>query len=108
MVLRIVSPANPPHPSLTLPPSRPARRLGYLALGTESTLPIPQFIANARRRSCHGLSDLTVLFWLLGDLFKTAYFFVRGNPWQFRITAVVTVLWDLGAFWRQDRGQVLT
>ncbi|GHJ88413.1 hypothetical protein NliqN6_4815 [Naganishia liquefaciens] len=70
--------------------------LGYIALGIESTLPIPQFISNWQRKSCAGLSDLTVLFWLLGDLFKTAYFFVRGNPWQFRITAIVTVLWDIG------------
>ncbi|KAI5449885.1 hypothetical protein NCC49_003894 [Naganishia albida] len=70
--------------------------LGYLALGIESTLPVPQFISNARRRTCAGLSDLTVLFWLLGDLFKTAYFFVRASPWQFRIAAVVTLAWDLG------------
>lgn len=74
----------------------PRGRLGYLALGIESTLPIPQFISNARRRTCAGLSDLTVLFWLLGDLFKTAYFFLRASPWQFRIAAVVTLAWDLG------------
>jgi hypothetical protein len=70
--------------------------LGYLALGIESTLPIPQFISNARRHTCVGLSDLTVLFWLLGDVFKTAYFFLRGSPWQFCITAVLTVMWDVG------------
>jgi hypothetical protein len=70
--------------------------LGYIALGIESTLPIPQFISNWKRKSCAGLSDLTVLFWLLGDLFKTAYFFVKGNPWQFRIAGITTILWDIG------------
>jgi hypothetical protein len=27
---------------------------------------------------------------------RTAYFFLRGNPIQFKITAIITVCWDLG------------
>lgn len=28
---------------------------------------------------------------------RTAYFFVRGAPVQFKVTAIITVCWDIGA-----------
>lgn len=69
--------------------------LGFVALTIESTLPIPQFISNYQRKSTYGLRASTLAGWLFGDLFKTAYFFLRGNPIQFKITAIITVCWDL-------------
>lgn len=29
-------------------------------------------------------------------MIRTAYFFLRGNPIQFKVTAILTVCWDLG------------
>lgn len=48
--------------------------LGYLALGLESTLPIPQLISNQKRKSLSGFSIIVLLGWVGGDLFKTGYF----------------------------------
>jgi len=68
--------------------------LGYIALTIESTLPIPQFISNYRRKSTYGFRDSTLAGWFGGDVFKTVYFFVRHQPAQFQITACMTVAWD--------------
>ncbi|KAL7421231.1 hypothetical protein Q5752_004116 [Cryptotrichosporon argae] len=69
--------------------------LGFVALSIESTLPIPQFIANYRRKSCHGFRSSTLAGWLFGDVFKTAYYFVRHNPLPFKLTGLVTIGWDI-------------
>ncbi|KAJ3745486.1 hypothetical protein DFH05DRAFT_1396613 [Lentinula detonsa] len=62
--------------------------LGFVALGLESTLPIPQLISNYKQRSLYGFRMSTLLGWLGGDLFKTVYFFLQGSPLQFRVCAV--------------------
>jgi hypothetical protein len=87
-------------------------RLGFVALFIESTLPIPQFISNYKRKSCYGFRSSTLAGWVFGDSFKyvsataphvryqahqdrNIYFFIRNNPMQFKAAAILTVLWDL-------------
>ncbi|KAN0088575.1 hypothetical protein V8E55_005632 [Tylopilus felleus] len=62
--------------------------LGFFALGLESTLPIPQLICNYKRKSLHGFRASTLIGWVGGDAFKTAYFFVQGSSLQFKVCAV--------------------
>ncbi|KAJ3555515.1 hypothetical protein NM688_g2534 [Phlebia brevispora] len=62
--------------------------LGYVALGMESTLPIPQLISNFKQKSLYGFRASTLIGWVGGDSFKTAYFFVQGNPLQFKVCAI--------------------
>lgn len=38
----------------------------------------------------------TVTICCSSDLARTGYFFLRGNPIQFKVTAIMTVCWDLG------------
>jgi hypothetical protein len=47
-----------------------AYRLGFIALFIESTLPIPQFIANYKRKTCYGFRSSTLAGWVFGDSFK--------------------------------------
>ncbi|KAG0709157.1 hypothetical protein DFH29DRAFT_886754 [Suillus ampliporus] len=44
--------------------------LGFVALGLESTLPIPQLISNYKQRSLYGFRASTLLGWAGGDSFK--------------------------------------
>ncbi|EAU90124.2 hypothetical protein CC1G_05662 [Coprinopsis cinerea okayama7 len=62
--------------------------LGYIALGLESTLPIPQLISNYRQKSLYGFRMSTLLGWAGGDLFKTVYFFLQHSPLQFKVCAI--------------------
>jgi len=62
--------------------------LGFVALGLESTLPIPQLISNYKQRSLYGFRMSTLIGWAGGDAFKTAYFFWQGSPIQFKACAV--------------------
>ncbi|WVR09058.1 hypothetical protein IAU60_006119 [Kwoniella sp. DSM 27419] len=68
--------------------------LGFIALTIESTLPIPQFISNWKRKSCYGFRSSTLAGWFFGDCYKTVYFFLRQSPLQFKVTAILTVCWD--------------
>ncbi|KAJ3720912.1 hypothetical protein EV361DRAFT_906894 [Lentinula raphanica] len=62
--------------------------LGFIALGLESTLPIPQLVSNYRQRSLYGFRMSTLLGWVGGDAFKTAYFFLQGSSIQFKVCAI--------------------
>jgi hypothetical protein len=62
--------------------------LGYFALGLESTLPIPQALANQKRRSLSGFRWTVLIGWVGGDLFKTIYFIVQKSPLQFTVCAL--------------------
>lgn len=72
--------------------------LGLYALGLESTLPLPQLIANQKRRSLAGFRLSVLLGWGLGDAFKTVYFlFIQpGSPFQFLAGALFSLSVDLG------------
>jgi len=62
--------------------------LGFVALGLESTLPIPQLISNYRQRSLYGFRMSTLIGWVGGDSFKTVYFFLQQSPLQFKVCAI--------------------
>jgi len=62
--------------------------LGFVALGLESTLPIPQLISNYRQRSLYGFRMSTLVGWAGGDSFKAIYFFVQESPLQFKVCAI--------------------
>ncbi|KAJ7746930.1 hypothetical protein DFH07DRAFT_869523 [Mycena maculata] len=69
--------------------------MGFVALGLESTLPIPQLINNYKQRSLYGFRMSTLIGWAGGDAFKTAYFFWQGSPIQFKACAVFQLSIDL-------------
>lgn len=104
MVCRVVSTFTLIHLARLFPcAERPSAslfvdRLGFIALSIESTLPIPQFLSNFSRKTCHGFRSSTLAGWLGGDIFKTGYFFVKGSPLQFKVTALMTVCFDLGEY----------
>ncbi|KAH7927861.1 hypothetical protein BV22DRAFT_1060141 [Leucogyrophana mollusca] len=67
--------------------------LGFVALGLESTLPIPQLIRqvatlNYKQRSLYGFRASTLVGWVGGDSFKTVYFFLQGSPLQFKVCSI--------------------
>ncbi|KDQ19160.1 hypothetical protein BOTBODRAFT_485507 [Botryobasidium botryosum FD-172 SS1] len=59
--------------------------LGFVALGLESTLPLPQLYSNWKHKSLYGFRASTLLGWVGGDAFKTVYFFVQNSPLQFQV-----------------------
>ncbi|KAF9245327.1 hypothetical protein BU15DRAFT_85649 [Melanogaster broomeanus] len=69
--------------------------LGFVALGLESTLPIPQLISNYKQKSLYGFRASTMIGWVGGDAFKTAYFFMQGSPLQFQACAIFQLSIDL-------------
>ncbi|KXN89372.1 PQ-loop repeat-containing protein 1 [Leucoagaricus sp. SymC.cos] len=69
--------------------------LGFVALGLESTLPIPQLISNYRQRSLYGFRMSTLIGWFGGDAFKTVYFFLQDAPLQFKICAIFQLSIDV-------------
>lgn len=72
--------------------------IGMFGLGIEAVLPIPQFLANYRRKSVSGFRPSVIVAWLLGDIFKCSYFFLGGANvgWQFKACALVQISFDLG------------
>lgn len=62
--------------------------MGYVALGLESTLPIPQMFSNFKQKSLYGFRTSTLLGWVGGDSFKMVYFFLQGSPLQFKVCAI--------------------
>ncbi|KAF9048268.1 hypothetical protein BDZ89DRAFT_757224 [Hymenopellis radicata] len=70
--------------------------LGFVALGLESTLPIPQLISNFRRKSLYGFRMSTLIGWAGGDAFKTVYFFLQESPLQFKICSIFQLSIDFG------------
>ncbi|KAG6335805.1 hypothetical protein ID866_3283 [Astraeus odoratus] len=68
--------------------------VGYVALGMESTLPIPQLLSNYKHKSLYGFRASTLIGWVGGDSFKTAYFFLQGSPMQFKVCAIFQLTAD--------------
>ncbi|GAO49177.1 hypothetical protein SAICODRAFT_90536 [Saitoella complicata NRRL Y-17804] len=69
--------------------------IGFLALGIEATLPIPQAYTNYRNKSCRGFRPSVLVAWIGGDIFKTSYF-LFGKPMalQFKLCAVIQTIFD--------------
>lgn len=61
--------------------------IGYLGLGIEATLPIPQVLKNSRMRSCKGFRFSVLASWIAGDIMKMFWFFSATNPipWSFKL-----------------------
>ncbi|KAG8889592.1 hypothetical protein FRB98_003654 [Tulasnella sp. 332] len=95
--------------------------LGFVALGLESTLPIPQLLryrlsfslppsldfyatilnhpfgapSNYKNKTLYGFQTTTLIGWVGGDSFKTVYFFVLHSPLQFKVCAAFQLSTDL-------------
>eukprot|EP01001_Neometanema_parovale_P005889 NODE_2289_length_1456_cov_110.602401_g2174_i0.p2 GENE.NODE_2289_length_1456_cov_110.602401_g2174_i0~~NODE_2289_length_1456_cov_110.602401_g2174_i0.p2 ORF type:complete len:187 (+),score=22.13 NODE_2289_length_1456_cov_110.602401_g2174_i0:821-1381(+) len=69
--------------------------LGFLSLSVESTLAMPQFVENFRRRSTEGLSYILVATWCIGDVAKTVYFIATLAPAQFTMCGVLQMGMDV-------------
>ncbi|KAF3912891.1 hypothetical protein AA313_de0206905 [Arthrobotrys entomopaga] len=69
--------------------------LGYLALGIEATLPIPQVIANYKNQSCKGFRVSVIIFWLMGDLLKGVFFTYSKTPMVFKLCGLCQFMFDL-------------
>lgn len=64
--------------------------LGYIGLGVEAILPIPQILANARARSCRGFRVSVLASWLGGDSMKMFWFFTSTTsiPLAFKLSGM--------------------
>mmetsp|Transcript_26378 Transcript_26378/g.47355 ORF Transcript_26378/g.47355 Transcript_26378/m.47355 type:complete len:155 (+) Transcript_26378:275-739(+) len=69
--------------------------LGFIALGIEATLGIPQFFKNYKRRSTEGLSLAMIGGWMAGDSLKTVYFVLRRVPPQFLMCGCLQICVDI-------------
>ncbi|KAF3926648.1 hypothetical protein ABW21_db0200568 [Orbilia brochopaga] len=69
--------------------------LGYLALGIEATLPIPQVVANYRNQSCKGFRVSVIIFWLIGDCLKGVFFSYSQTPMVFKLCGLCQFCFDL-------------
>ncbi|TKR94260.1 hypothetical protein L596_008571 [Steinernema carpocapsae] len=69
--------------------------LGFVALLVEAMLGVPQMMRNFQRKSTTGMSVKMVLMWLVGDVAKTAYFVIHGEPAQFWVCAILQITIDI-------------
>mmetsp|Transcript_28062 Transcript_28062/g.50266 ORF Transcript_28062/g.50266 Transcript_28062/m.50266 type:complete len:159 (-) Transcript_28062:8-484(-) len=69
--------------------------LGFLALGVEALLGVPQYYKNFKRQSTDGLSISMVVGWTIGDSLKTVYFILRAVPAQFLLCGGLQICVDL-------------
>lgn len=75
--------------------------LGYVALTIEAMLPLPQLLANSRRRGCRGFRISVLVNWLVGDAFKMWFFFASpadgdgAIPWAFKLCGMFQATCDL-------------
>jgi uncharacterized protein with PQ loop repeat len=69
--------------------------LGFLALGIESVLGVPQLLQNYKKRSTEGLSWTMIASWFIGDFVKTILFIQRGAPMQFTLCGIVQLTVDI-------------
>ncbi|ORC92848.1 uncharacterized protein TM35_000021740 [Trypanosoma theileri] len=69
--------------------------VGYVALGLEALLVLPQILRNHRRCSTAGLTMMLVLTWVLGDLIKVVYFIVDKQPLPFLVCGCIQIGLDV-------------
>eukprot|EP00301_Raphidiophrys_heterophryoidea_P001398 c10677_g1_i1.p1 GENE.c10677_g1_i1~~c10677_g1_i1.p1 ORF type:complete len:599 (-),score=185.50 c10677_g1_i1:1016-2707(-) len=69
--------------------------LGFVALGVEAVLPLPQCYRNHVRRSTQGLNNVMVITWFLSDLLKTVYFLATAAPTPFMFCGIFQCFVDL-------------
>ncbi|KAI8373287.1 hypothetical protein BD560DRAFT_328252 [Blakeslea trispora] len=69
--------------------------VGFIGLGCEATLPLPQLVTNFKQRSTKGFSLLILSSWFVGDGFKVFYFIYQNSPTQFILCAFVQLSLDV-------------
>ncbi|VDO82488.1 unnamed protein product [Soboliphyme baturini] len=69
--------------------------IGTVALLLEANLGTPQIWHNYRRKSTVGLSYRMTLLWLVSDILKTIYFFMRYSPLQFKLCGFFQIFLDV-------------
>ncbi|OZJ03496.1 hypothetical protein BZG36_04015 [Bifiguratus adelaidae] len=70
--------------------------LGFISLGIEATVPMPQWWMNFRRKDVDGFSILILGSWFLGDSFKFFYFIYTHSPLQFILCGAIQLSVDVG------------
>ena len=70
--------------------------IGYIGLGIEATLPLPQLLANAQSQSCKGFRLSLLASWIGGDAMKVYWFFTTEAeiPAAFKICGCFQALCD--------------
>ncbi|KAK9766559.1 hypothetical protein K7432_004282 [Basidiobolus ranarum] len=68
--------------------------LGYLSMGIEATVPMPQAYFNYTRKSVSGFSIVIIGTWFLGDVFKTQYYYFHDVPFQFLLCGMIQLSMD--------------
>ncbi|ESL08429.1 hypothetical protein TRSC58_03868 [Trypanosoma rangeli SC58] len=68
---------------------------GYMALGIEAMLVLPQILRNDRRKSTQGLTMTLVLTWFVGDIIKVFYFIFDHQPFPFILCGCLQLFLDL-------------
>lgn len=63
----------------------------YCCMFSNVTPGAPQFLRNFNNKSTQGMSIVMVVFWTIGDMFKTGYFVARSAPTQFWICGTLQV-----------------
>ena len=56
---------------------------------------LPQIYENFKQKRVKGLSHLLVFLNITGDLMKLAYFFIFGQPTQFKVCGFIQVGLDM-------------
>nr|POE65711.1 pq-loop repeat-containing protein 1 [Quercus suber] len=85
---------------------------GFVALGVEAILPIPQIIENHSSRSTKGFRLSVLANWLIGDVFKMSYFFLSEGevPLAFKLCGLFQAACDsyLGVqYWMYGDGEIV-
>ena len=69
--------------------------LGFFSLSIEATLGFPQMISNFKNKTTKGLSMFMIFTWFSGDFFKTLYFVLEKQPFQFIMCGSVQLTVDI-------------
>ncbi|KAL2119279.1 hypothetical protein VTJ04DRAFT_6239 [Mycothermus thermophilus] len=70
--------------------------IGFIGLGVEAVLPIPQILANHRSQSCKGFRVSVLASWLIGDAMKMFWFFTSKTtiPLAFKLCGTFQAFCD--------------
>jgi len=74
--------------------------IGYIALGIESMLGVPQFLRNMKNKSVVGLSGILIFSLFTGDLFKMGFFIYTESPLQFILCAAFQLCCDVAILYQ--------
>lgn len=68
--------------------------IGYISLGCEATLVLPQILKNVRRQNTCGLNRVLVFTWISGDFIKVMYFLLLHQPLPFLLCGIFQLCLD--------------